>query len=414
MSGLKIRLAALLAALKRVTPNIDLGLLVLLILASALLFYRIEDPDSYVFDETYYVQAARVIDGQPVQPEGLPGDWFSRGDPNKEHPPLAKVIIAAGIHFIQAPGLSWRFPSIVCGLTSLICMYSIISRLENRNLARWAVALLITENLFFVHSRIATLDIYVATFDLMAIALYIRGRPEWAGVSLGLATVCKLNGLFLVGVIILYEAHAWVTGRHSDPKPPLRIKPLIAFVAFYIPATFLFLGALDNQWTEFRNPIDHLKHIVVYGKNLSREEGVGPQGIESTPLQWWLNEKSIDYFTMSLTKGANSATPIRFRGIISPFLLAAAPFAAVHCFQRARRGDRLSALAIALVICNYVPFLITWAKFRRICYIYYMLPIVPALVMGTVRLLQDCPVWVRYAFLAAQIYSFTLYFPFHG
>ncbi|MFN8607594.1 MAG: glycosyltransferase family 39 protein [Vulcanimicrobiota bacterium] len=392
----------------------DLGLLSLLIIASGLLFYRIEDPDSYIFDETYYVQAARVIDGQPVQPEGLPSDWFSRCDPNREHPPLAKVIMAAGIHYIQAPGISWRFPSIILGLVSLVCVYSIVGRLGNRTMARWAVAILMTENLFFIHSRIATLDIYVATFDLLALAFYVRNRPEFAGISLALATVCKLNGLFLAGVPILYEMFCWAVSRKSDKPEKFRFKPLIAFFAFYLPFMLLSLGALDNQWTEFRNPFAHLKHIVTYGKNLAREAGVEPQGIESTPLQWWLNEKNIDYFTMSLTKGANSATPIRFRGILSPYLLMATPFAALYCLQRCRKGDRLACLGLIVIVCNYLPFLLTWLKYRRICYIYYMLPIVPALTIITVCLLSECPRWARWVFLAAHVYSLALYFPFHG
>jgi len=412
----QVFLGNLYGRLKSEAPNLDLILIALLLVWTCLLFFRLSEPDdSLIFDEVYYVQAARVIAGLPVTSEGLPQDWYSGGDPNAEHPPLAKLIMAAGIELFHTNATGWRLPSIVMGISSAYLIYALARQLNcNQSQARFACAVLAFDNLFFVHSRIATLDIYVVAFSLLGLWLYFRRDPEWAGIALGLATVCKISGLFTFFGIALFETLSFL----RQPIDEMRRnwlshwRPLTLHTLFYVTFFLSTLGALDCYWTEFRNPIQHVKHIVQFGTNLSREKGIGPQGIESTPLQWWLNEKSFDYLTVNLVKGENTLSDIHFRGIISPYLIASAPFVLCYCLIHGCRGNKAALLAFSLFASNYLPLLLTWLKVRRICYLYYMLPCLPALAIGLACTLKDCPLWVRVTFLLATLYSFVLFFPF--
>lgn len=393
--------------------NPNVFLLTLLFCFSLGLIYKIREPDgSLIFDEVYYVQAARVICGYPVQSEGLPPSWYTGGDFNKEHPPLAKLIMAASLEACGGDSLGWRLPSIVLGLVGMLATYALGKSLTGRlAVARWAVLFLALDNLWFVHSRIATLDIFVASLSCLGVWLYIARRPALSGLVLALATLCKLNGLFAMLGILLYEGISCAMDRWG--KQIVRIpwtKLAVLFVCMGS-LTYSGLGAMDCYWTEFRHPEDHLKHIVSYGKALSREQGVSPQGIESTPLQWWLNEKNFSYLEVAATSKGNRADAVVFRGILNPYLLGLAPFALCFCLLRARSRS-LELLVLCLVVANYGPFLLTYLRFRRITYIYYMVPLLPYLCIAASLMLDACPRWARWVMVIASAYSLAYYFPF--
>jgi len=61
------------------------------------------------------------------------------------------------------------------------------------------------DNLLLVHSRIATLDIYVLAAMLWSVVLYLRGRPVAAGVVLGIGACFKLVAPYAVAVLAVYE-----------------------------------------------------------------------------------------------------------------------------------------------------------------------------------------------------------------
>ena len=67
-----------------------------------------------VFDESYYVNAARVIAGVEPPPGAHYRDTPPGDDPNAEHPQLAKVVIAGAIELFGDGPLAWRLPAASC------------------------------------------------------------------------------------------------------------------------------------------------------------------------------------------------------------------------------------------------------------------------------------------------------------
>src|SRR5438552_3973776 len=68
-----------------------------------------------------------------------------------------------------------------------------------------ATTLMALDPLLFVHSRIATLDIYAVALMLWATIAFVRGKTVIAGILLGVATACKLVAPYLLLAWLIFE-----------------------------------------------------------------------------------------------------------------------------------------------------------------------------------------------------------------
>jgi len=131
-------------------------------------------PADFLFDSAYYIPACRAI---------LAG----QADTNLAHPSLAKVFIALSIKMFGDCQLGWRFFGIAFGMLSLATLYFFVKKMTNNyNAALTSVVLLSFENLFWIHSGIAMLDIYVLVFITLSFLCYSYGNNRLSSVSLAL------------------------------------------------------------------------------------------------------------------------------------------------------------------------------------------------------------------------------------
>ena len=361
-------------------------------------------------DEAWYVQDARVILGLPVLLKNLPASPLSGLDPNSEHPPLAKLIMAGFMRLFGNREVAWRIPSVVLGLLCIVLLYAIVLRLGgSKRQALFAAFVLAFDNLSFIHGRIAMLDIYLVAFILLGAWLYLSARYELAGVAFGLATLVKMNGLLGLAAMVLFEL--LLLRRDRWPRFSWEaVRPLVLTSAFCAAFFLLGLGALDCYWTEFRNPFAHIAHMLSYHTNLKR---IGPpEGTESTPLQWWLDSGAFNYLSWTVTThGAKQVT--LFRAALNEYVVFAAPVALFYAAQRVWQArSRLGAFALAMVVGNYVPMLLAWVVFSRRSYIFYMVPSVPAFACAIALLGGRLPRSVQAGFAVAVLYAFFFNFPF--
>src|ERR1700729_1823321 len=220
----------LFARLQTSTRAPIVGLILVSLLSLGARAYKLDEPcqspcntaneHTMIFDEAYYVNAARVIVGiHPPQ-----GDHYSASplgtDPNAEHPQGAKLIVAAAIELFGDGPFAWRLPSLIFGSLALLGMFVLV---RSAGGGRWsalgAATLMATDNLLLVHGRIFTLDIYVVTMMIWGVAFYLQDRPVLAGVALAIGFCFKLVGPYALGTLALLElARLWVARR--DPGSP--------------------------------------------------------------------------------------------------------------------------------------------------------------------------------------------------
>ena len=87
---------------------------------------RTANDHTLIFDEAYYVNAARVIAG--IHPPA--GAHYAKSplgsDPNAEHPQGAKLIIAGAIELFGDGPFAWRIGSLIFGTLAILAMYYLV------------------------------------------------------------------------------------------------------------------------------------------------------------------------------------------------------------------------------------------------------------------------------------------------
>jgi hypothetical protein len=377
-----------------------------------------------IFDEAYYVNAARVIAG--IRPPA--GSHYAASplgtDPNAEHPQLAKLIMAGAIELFGDGPFAWRIGSLLFGSIAILGMFALVRAAGG---GRWtalaASTLMASDNLLIVHGRIGTLDIYTVAMMIWGLALYLRGRTLLAGLALAVAAAFKLVAPYALAVLVLVE-FARVIVAWRDPGSPTEWRPRpalrrLGICVFTGAGVFMgLLGVMDAIATPYNDaagqlisggPFDHLAHIVAYAAQQVSPHG--PQGIASYPWAWLIDLKPIVYLRInpSLPGGGLYAIhPVsKFLGMVSPpIMLLALPALAVAVYRwarSARRGgvavapaDRqLAALGPAWFMGTWAPFALLSLIDQRTSYLYYMVIVMPGIYVAVSYLLTLAWRWGR-------------------
>ncbi|MFZ0091140.1 MAG: glycosyltransferase family 39 protein [Solirubrobacteraceae bacterium] len=450
----------ILGALHRVrtsarAPLIALGVVSLLSLAGRglLLDEPCQSPctqavqHTLIFDEAYYVNAARVIAG--IRPPS--GDHYSDAplgtDPNAEHPQGAKLIMALAIDIFGDGPFAWRIGSLLMGSIAILGMFALV---RSAGGGRWsavgAATLMACDNLLLVHGRIGTLDIYAVAMMVWGVAAYLWGRPIVAGLVLAVAACFKEVAPYALIVLGLLEL-ARVLARARDPAmpPEWRLGPAARRLAWTVGVTAAgFVGLLelmDQIATPYADAdaklitggaLDHIAHMITYAEHLTSPHG--PTGIASYPWQWLIDLKPIVYLRINPSlpgHGLYAIHPVSaFIGMMNPpIMLLALPalaFAAYRFAAPATAGgsptpaDRqLAVVGVAWFIGTWVPFALQTLLDQRTSYIYYMIVVMPGIYVATTYLValgwRRRSVWLSALTLAwavAVVTAVVVMYPF--
>jgi dolichyl-phosphate-mannose--protein O-mannosyl transferase len=79
-----------------------------------------------------------------------------------------------------------------------------------------------------------------------------------------------------------------------------------------------------------------------------------------------------------------------------------------------RTGSRLARWSVVWAAANYLPYVFLAVVAQRVTYIYYFLPVVPAVAVAIAILLRrsNLPRSVMWGFVAVYVVGFVAYFPF--
>ena len=371
-----------------------------------------------IFDEAYYVNAARVIAGIHPPAGSHYADSPLGTDPNAEHPQGAKLIMAAAIEIFGDGPFAWRIGSLIMGSIALLGMYALVRAAGGRPwTAVGAAALMACDNLLLVHGRIGTLDIYVVAAMIWGVALYVRGRPILAGLALAIANCFKLVAPYALLVIGLIELLRWVL-RIRDRGLPDRwnvrgAAGRLAATTFVSVGVFVgilgLMGLVAPPYADSEaklvtgGPFAHIAHMISYAAQQVSPHG--PMGIASYPWAWLIDLKPIVYLRINPSlpgpAALNAIHPVAaFFGMVSPSIMLVGMPAVVWCLvrlaRRPRRPAGSSALGdVELPVVAGAWFLGTWIPFalqslidQRTSYLYYMVIVMPGVYVAAIHAAQ--------------------------
>ena len=389
---------------------------------------RSPDDHILVFDEAYYVNAARVIAGiRP--PTGAPYANAPLGtDPNSEHPQLAKLLMAGGIELFGDGPLAWRLPSVVFGTLAILGMFVLVRCAGGGPwLGLGAAALMAADNLLLVHGRIGTLDISATAAMIWGVALYLRDRPLLAGAVIGVGASAKEVAPYILFALAVLELLRWWPARSEGRARLVRLAGCVVASAVAFLVMLQVMGWIAAPYSPQTGKLvpggafGHVAHMLSYAANQTSPHG--PRGIASYPWDWLLDIKSITYLRINPgrpTAALNQVEPaVHFIGLISPpILLLAIPallYAGVGVARRRRSADEVGVVGLAWFLGTYLPFVAASLIESRTSYLYYMVIVMPGIYLAVANLIARIGprrkiVWVWMACVLAAavvLYPFT-------
>ena len=362
-----------------------LVLSLLLTLGAVTRFWRLGYPASIVFDEVHFVTQARHY---------LHAETFL--DP---HPPLAKLLIAAGIELFGDGPASWRLGNAALGTVLIGITYLLGRRLfGDRLAATLSAAAVLCDGLFLVDSPVAVINIVYLTCAAWSYLLLFRFAQEktpsrsrrtlgWLGVTLGLCLSAKLyvpaaTFVLVVGFLLL---------RLFRPEPEMavdrrllarRIIGSLALVGGVSAAVYLAVF-LPHYWLGWWRGLGDL--LAYYSGVVWYERSVYT-ATHPYAAPWWswpLMLRPIAYWQSFPERGDvaviwGGGNPVIWWGALSAIAITA---------LKIKRGADLSRV---FLLVGYLLYLAIWVPIGRTLFLYHYMPAVYCGFLALGASLADC------------------------
>jgi dolichyl-phosphate-mannose-protein mannosyltransferase len=422
------------------------GPLLVTALGAFLRFNRLSIPRAVVFDETYYAGDAWGIlqHGTEIIHVKNANALLVRGSTNiltgtqgelVAHPPLGKIMMAAGEWLFGLTPFGWRFTVALIGTLSILLLARTTRRMTRSTLLGCTAGLLMAlDGLQLVLSRTAILDILVMFWVLAAFSLLVIDRDHararlaaaaaasagtgddagprlgirWlrvaAGACLGAAVACKWSGIWFI-LAFGALAIAWDLGARRAAGYPRRLTGLLRSDAHWLPLWFGVIPAAvytaswtgwlatsygyDRDGIAFSSHHQHVSTLAAWFEynRWMLQFGLGlssGQTYQSNPLGWLVLQRPISFYSVCLpAKSCGTGTEQEVLAIGTPLIWWGAIAALLLClgWWLLRRDWRAGAALLA-VAAGWLPWIwFAWHDHRTEFY-YYAIAFEPFLIIA--------------------------------
>ena len=369
-------------------------------------------PDGTVLNPSYDTKYSALFDEQEMYPEiktymtgtmfdevyhGRTAYEFIHGLVTYEttHPQLGKILISLGIRMFGMTPFGWRFMSALFGILMVPLFYLFAKRLFTRTYVAVATTLLLVfDCMHFTLSRIATIDIFVAFFIILAYYYLYRyfivdhqyrqtaqclsdpfppfrvaALLGMCGIGMSLAIATKLTGVYAAaGLAVLF---IWYTILHFPKKQTFRlflfcvaffiVLPLVLYTLAYIPVVGAdgYNGLIDKV-------IKNTRYMFWYHSTLKAEH------YYSSPYYEW----PVIWMPLLDANDAISATKVSAVSCMgNPAIWwFGIPCVIITLLRWILRRDRKAGFLTIGYLSQYLPWVILGLSGGRITFIYHYFP----------------------------------------
>jgi dolichyl-phosphate-mannose--protein O-mannosyl transferase len=179
-------------------------------------------PDTFAFDESHYVPAAK--------------NTVNFIAANAEHTPLSKVVIGWSIQMFGDWWFGWRITPVLFSTLTVLFVYLISKEFMNRKYSLFAAAFIGFDMLFFINGSIAILDAQAVFFAVAGVWLLLKKRYAYSAVFFGVGILSKETSvLIMVGSLLFLGVNYFAKNTSFSSKfHKPQTKTLKTFVMFSI------------------------------------------------------------------------------------------------------------------------------------------------------------------------------------
>jgi 4-amino-4-deoxy-L-arabinose transferase-like glycosyltransferase len=222
------------------------------------------------------------------------GDWFVpriNGLPFLHKPPLYFWLEAIAISTFGTSAFVARLVPLASAITICVCVFCLVRRFANEQAARWSVAVLALNPLFYGGAQFANLDMLVAAMITLTITLAVLAAREpghllWIAAygAAGLAVLAKgLIGVVLPGAV--FVLWALLERRPDWMLKALSIVGIVLFIAIVLPWFYIVEGTIPG-FVHYFIVYHHLERFLSSGFNNQQGLWFYPAVLFAAMLPW--------------------------------------------------------------------------------------------------------------------------------
>lgn len=363
------------------------------------------------------------------------------------HPPLGKLLIAAGMAIFGKNMFGMRAMGTIFGVLMILLMYMFGKKVTKSSFGGFAAAfLMMFDFMHFTHSRISSIDVYAVTFVILMFYFmydYYVSRPQnlglkksmwyllFSGLFMGCAISVKWNTAYgVVGLALLFlitilgqyrdccvlennklsDEYPWTKKFTSDYVVKIGILCVFAFIVLPISiymATFIpNMTVTDGTAYTFKDILSLQESMYSYHSGLdathSYQSAWYTWPVIGRPLYMYASSDNPEGIRGTIVTMGNPA--VWWGGVVAVIMSIAIAF---------RKKDRRMVPVFIAIASLYLP----WVFVSRCTFIYHYFPVLPFVILCSAYALNYVKNNIKHgkyfiiAYFAVTAILFVIFYP---